>query len=240
MKRYLINYAANTHIESQKLNTHSGLQYGFDSVFQCSPSDLQPDFVEKNKAILSQKRGAGYWLWKPYICLQALQKMNKGDILFYCDSGACFMSDITPLLDVLHATELGFMAFNIDPKEGNTETLQTKRDVFVALKCDDRDDIKKTYPRNGAFIIAEKTNFSTMFFQHYLKYCEDEQLLTDLPSIVPNYPEFNQHRHDQSIFSVLSKLYGIKAFRDPSQWGNPFMKASDGYGQIINHHRSNQ
>ncbi len=34
-----------------------------------------------------------------------------------------------------------------------------------------------------------------------------------------NYPEFVAHRHDQSVWSLMSKKYQINRFRDPSQFG---------------------
>jgi hypothetical protein len=52
----------------------------------------------------------------------------------------------------------------------------------------------------------------------------------------PNYKEFKDHRHDQSIFSVLTKKYNLLAYRDPSQWGNKDIKtykSTSFYPQII-------
>jgi hypothetical protein len=62
--------------------------------------------------------------------------------------------------------------------------------------------------------------------------------LTDIENAYgsDNYPNFKDHRHDQSIFSLLSKKYDFLAFRDPSQFGNDtkeFYTNSD-YDQLIN------
>jgi hypothetical protein len=55
----------------------------------------------------------------------------------------------------------------------------------------------------------------------------------------PDYPGFREHRHDQSIFSLLTKRYDLPAFRDPSQWGNELRHCypTSEYGQIIEHTR---
>jgi hypothetical protein len=37
----------------------------------------------------------------------------------------------------------------------------------------------------------------------------DFNLINDAPSLSPNEEDFRDHRHDQSIFSILSKLEGI-------------------------------
>ncbi len=41
----------------------------------------------------SNRRGFGYWIWKPYILLRKLRNVRDGDIVFYCDAGC----EINPL-----------------------------------------------------------------------------------------------------------------------------------------------
>ena len=52
---------------------------------------------------------------------------------------------------------------------------------------------------------------------------------------LPNYPEFRDHRHDQSILSILQVKHQITTYEDPSQFGNNFRE--EGFRQLINHHR---
>lgn len=40
-----------------------------------------------SKFIENNKKGYGYWLWKPYIIKKTLEKMNDEDILLYLDCG---------------------------------------------------------------------------------------------------------------------------------------------------------
>lgn len=37
-------------------------------------------------------------------------------------------------------------------------------------------------------------------------------LITDKASVAPNFPDFVENRHDQSVFSVLTKQIGAFAF----------------------------
>jgi hypothetical protein len=48
-----------------------------------------------------------------------------------------------------------------------------------------------------------------------------------------------EHRHDQSVFSVLSKKHGLPVFRDPSQFGNGVLDdfPNSTYPQLIVHSR---
>lgn len=86
MRKILVNYATKEFRISQKLNSLTGIHLGgFDKVFNYSPKDLSRHFKRKHAEILSNPRGGGYWLWKPYVILQALRRSMPNDILFYCD-----------------------------------------------------------------------------------------------------------------------------------------------------------
>jgi hypothetical protein len=63
--KVLFNYANLKFYNSQKLNTQTGLTIGgFDKAFEFRKEDIDQEFYQKNKHILDQPRGAGYWLWK--------------------------------------------------------------------------------------------------------------------------------------------------------------------------------
>jgi hypothetical protein len=59
----------------------------FHSVTGYGPSDLKWPFRQHFEAILKQKRGGGYWIWKLPIFEQSLERMDDGDFLVYLDSG---------------------------------------------------------------------------------------------------------------------------------------------------------
>ena len=44
-------------------------------------------------------RGAGFWLWKPWLVLRQLQKMAEGELLLYTDAGMLFVGDVAGLLE---------------------------------------------------------------------------------------------------------------------------------------------
>jgi hypothetical protein len=234
VKKILINYADLSHYESQKKNCSTGMIYGmFDSYIAYSKKDIDPAFCNQYNRILSQKRGAGYWLWKPYIILKTLESINDGDYLFYCDSGSEFISNIN------HIIELGqnITLFHLDPVPGNIQAIQTKRDAFVLMGCEKY----AFYPNvtHAGFQLYKKCEESISFVREYLLYCCDERILTDMPNLMgwPDYIEFQNHRHDQSVLSLLACKHGIKTHRDLTQYGNPYRKPWE-YPQIINHTRN--
>lgn len=235
--KLLINYANNVFRKSRKLNSKTGKELGlFDDIISYSLQDIDKNFFEKNKSILSQKRGNGYWLWKPYFIKKSLELLNSGDFLFYCDSGSYFIKPITPLIDTSLDTGQEIIVFELQ----FMERFWTKRDAFILMDCDFPKYIE-TNQRLASFSLWRKTRFTMDFINEYLLYAQDARILTDLENQCgnPNYPGFVEHRHDQSIFSLLTKKYDLEAYRDPSQWGNGENRryANSNYGQLIEHTR---
>lgn len=230
----LINYADDTFKKSQQLNTTTGKEIGlFDKIISYSPKDIEPSFLKRNKKILSQKRGNGYWLWKPYFIKKTLELLNDGDFLFYCDSGAYFIKPITPLIDISLDTGQDIIVFELKPRQ---EKIWTKRDAFKLMDCDSA-KYTNSKQRLGGFSLWKKSAYTMNFVDEYLGYAQDERIITDALNQCghPNYPEFEEHRHDQSILSLLSKKHDLVAYRDPSQWGNKSKSSyqNSKYDQLI-------
>ena len=56
--------------------------------------DIEPEFIINNQKCLNKTRGGGYWLWKPYIINETLNKIKDGDLLFYLDAKYYFIENI--------------------------------------------------------------------------------------------------------------------------------------------------
>jgi len=210
-----INYANELFYNAQKLNTRTAKRKGkVDKVWEYYPDSIDKDFAEKHKDILSQKRGDGYWLWKPYIILDAIDKIKDGDYLIYTDSGTIYTDKVKHLTDCLRSTDI--LVFNV----GTKECEYTKRDAFVIMNCD-TPEYAESKQRLGGYIVLRKSEFSRMFVAEWLNYATDIRVISDDDNVMgkPNYEGFIDHRHDQSILSLLSKKYKIKAYRNPSQYG---------------------
>lgn len=97
--KILINYADKQYEPARKWNTLTGKYIAkFDKVYEFSPHDIDPSFAILYHDILSQKRGNGLWLWKPYFVNKVLENCNNGDIIFYCDSGSFFTRSIKKIV----------------------------------------------------------------------------------------------------------------------------------------------
>ena len=217
--KLLINFANYDFYSAQKKNSQTGLSVGgFDKVIQYNPKDIDSAFCQKNQRLLSHKRGAGYWLWKPYFIRKTLAMLQDGDYLFYCDSGSHFISSINPLIKICEEFNQDLIVFELT----HLERVWTKRDALILMNSDE-DKFINTPQRLGGFSLWKKTPNTVNLTEEWLYYSQDERILSDIPNQlgIPNYSEFIEHRHDQSILSLLTKKHNIPAHRDPSQWGNP-------------------
>jgi hypothetical protein len=231
----LVNYANELFRQQQVRNSQSALTIGgFDRVCSFGPSDIDPEFAERNRHILEQPRGNGYWLWKPYFISRVLRTLDQGDCLFYCDAGAHFIAAFDPLIDVMRRDEQGLIVFELPYPECHW----TKRDAFVLLDCD-RPEYIESRQRLASFHLWRRTDLSLRLVQEWLELAQDERLSTDLSNQcgLANHPGFREHRHDQSLLSLLTKKYGLAAHRNPSGTNRREQYPNSPYGQLINHTR---
>jgi hypothetical protein len=129
----LVNYANNLFRESQKRNRKTAIAFkSFDRVISYNSNDIDNLFLNKNKKILEQKRGNGYWLWKPYFVKKVLEDLKWGDFLFYCDSGGYFINSIEKLISLSLEKKQDVIPFEL----AHIESEWTKRDAFLLMNCD--------------------------------------------------------------------------------------------------------
>ena len=219
-----LNYADRVFLEQQRRNTRTALSPGgADQVFSFSPSDLEEDFRAKHREILSQPRGAGYWLWKPYLVLRTLRLLQEGAFLFYCDAGAFFIRSLRHLETFCLERDLWLLPFDLP----FIEEQYTKAEAFEILGCD-TPAYRETNQILASFFLVRNGEPARGFFEEYLRYAQDPLCLTDRLT-VPQREDFIEHRHDQSLFSLLCKKHGLASFRDPSQFGdfNYFRKGKE-------------
>jgi hypothetical protein len=233
VKSVLINYADRRFYRAQRLNQRTGREIGgFDRAISWRRQHLDSEFRNHNRLILDMDRGAGYWLWKPYITVMTLRnEMSAGDILFYCDSGSQFVASVAPLIELCCARPAKPMLF-FTLEDFHTNRRWTKRDCFYYMDMDSPPYID--FPQIAAsYFICRKSEISVAFFEAWLRYAQDPRILTDSPNQcgLPNYPEFVEHRHDQSILSLLVRKHDMPTLADISQWGND--RRPPTIGQII-------
>ena len=231
MKTVLVNYASPEFEPYRTINRITGLRAGFDECLSFGPADIDDDFASENDAILSQPRGAGYWLWKPYFVSRVLSEVDYGDYVFYCDSAVHFVGSVAPLLELARHHALSMVLFG----EGFRESQYTKRDAFVLMECDSP-EFSSTPQRFASYFLLEKTEATIEMVSAYLRFARDSRILTDQENEMgyPDHPDFVDHRHDQSILSLLSKKLGIDVVENELVAEG----LAEPAGQFLNHTRA--
>ena len=202
-----ISYGDESFKQSLEYNGKSALEIAkADEFYGYTPEDIDPEFKAKNDYILSKGRGNGYWLWKPYFLYKTLtEKLNDGDYLIYSDAGIFYVDLAQKLVDFLNEKKAE-MYFHRLP---HLEKVYTKRDAFILMGVDGP-FYAETGQFNAAFQVYRKSKFTEFFLGEYLYYAQDKRIITDDQNEMgtPNYEGFRDHRHDQSILSLLTKKYG--------------------------------
>lgn len=172
-------------------------------------------------------RGFYWYMWKPYIIYKTLSKLKDDDILFYNDSGMQIFPErpdvlgkFKKLFDLVSDNEKCqtgvctfittgqpkdrfeymynivpvFKHFNVENDESITHTQQCQAGIIIIKKCDESQRIIKewfeTALENPELFIADIRVLS--------KYTGVKQM-----------NGFRDHRHDQSVWSVISKLRNV-------------------------------
>lgn len=201
----LLTYATDKFKGNANHLVESALRVGFDKGIVASPESItNTDFYDQNREILEQKRGGGYWLWKPYIIQNAIQRAAPNEIIFYSDAGRTDYYSFTKfpknLVEKFIKHGEGLLLGTACPQFGPLKKW-TKADCFKIMNADDSIKSNPLLMTWGLWSNSEKAN---CFLKQWIKYGSDKRCVTDLPSEMPNDPMFIDHRHDQSIFSILA------------------------------------
>ena len=205
MKIYFTNYSDKNYTKQQNaLNLLAKNANIFDDIVPYTSDFIKTtDFYSENKHILDQKRGGGFCLWKPYILLDLLNKIEDNDIIFYMDSADQFYFGIEVFLknymenhDIMITA--GFF------KNG----MYTTKKCFELMGCNDEKYIN--FPQIEAGILCvKKTDFSIKIINEWLSFCKNENIITDINNSSNNYEDFIDNRYDQSILTNLVIKYNI-------------------------------
>jgi hypothetical protein len=161
------------------------------------------DFINTNR------RGYGYWLWKPYIIQQTMNKMNNGDILLYLDCGCEInINERTSLVN-----DIDFLKQSNKCIMGTTTCVErdwSKMDLILKLEMN-YDRHLNTAQRQGGTQLILVCNESRELVNKWYDFACDYHMIDDSLSVNNNLECFREHRHDQSIFSLLTKKYDLYA-----------------------------
>ena len=186
----------------------------FDKLIFYKDNDLinDSDFWNKHKDFINNniKNGYGYWLWKPYIIKKQMEEMNEGEILLYLDCG-CEI-DIRQKKIISNFFNYVKADYIIGSNTPYSEKDWNKQDLLLKLNMNDDKYLNDVQRQAGLIMVIVCDKTKQLINEWYEIGC-DYHMIDNTPSISKNLSGFIEHRHDQSIFSLLTKKYNLYSKR---------------------------
>lgn len=227
MAIHLVTFASPRFRPRQLLLGWSGLANSVvDSVTHWNPIRLKAaGFENMFPKILLKERGCGFYAWKPFIIRNKLRESAAGDIIFYCDVGRIFPYKILDcsinfFLDWMVRHGQPMMPGVMIPWHGPM-SMWTKRDAFVFMNMD-FPKFHSATPIQASFSFWKNCSESQNLVNDWVNLSTNRQMISDDTSNLgrPEYFDFIEHRHDQSILSLICMGKGIRGIyvgnREPS------------------------
>ena len=231
MHVHFVTYGDNLYATSRYRIINEALKLDvFETCYAYTPDRLGQTFKDRFKALLKQKRGGGYWCWKPYAVLKTLKNIPENHWIFYADAGCSFIPErkgqISALIELMESQGKSFSAL----KMHHLEKHYTKADLFQYFNiASDDNNIRNTGQYVGGIFFVKNTPKTRDIFEDMVKVMETRpDLIDDTPSVHNNDTNFIEHRHDQSLFSIVRKINDTMVFvmEDDTFRGGSFCQAT--------------
>lgn len=185
----------------------------------CIALDASMPFLREHQAFVEgHKRGHGYWIWKPAGILQTLATLPDDDLLIYSDSGSavkpCLASTVYRWYELLRRGGKELLVLELP----YPELKWTKMDCIKVFCPSATHETAEAFlgasglgarGQIGATCLVMKNTDSVRNLVRQwrdLAVRDSYALVDDSPSLAPNHASFREHRHDQSLFSLLLKF----------------------------------
>lgn len=221
-KIYFITYGDQRFKKSKKRLTAQAKLFDFDYVKAFGFNDISADYIIKTEPFIRSIKGGGFWLWKPYIFHKTFHIMKDGDVLLYLDAG--FELNIKgrkrffEYIDLLDNNK-GVLSFYLP---GLKEKQYTNNEVFRYFEMEFSNTIYDSFQMVGGCILLRKNELSKKLIDDFFDVAvKRPDLFSDVHNDQTKREDFISHRHDQSVFSVLRKKYGLPSIEDET-YNNDF------------------
>ena len=221
MKIHFITFAnTDSNFSKERIVFEADRMKIFDEITFYSENDFDEEFLSRvGNELKTFKRGYGYWSWKPYIIKKELEKADDGDVVVYADSGCMFIQKnrktLKEWIKIVSKSKSGILSPCFGPYIEHDWTRGDLYDYINKTYNKDNVDIFDKAIQCGCGVSLYCKNEKCLDFvnQWYDVMTNHFHLCTDEPSSLPNHPNFKENRHDQSVFSMLSKIYGIETIK---------------------------
>ena len=180
--------------------------YVFDDL---TASGKLKNFLIKHFWILPE-RGFGFWAWKPYLLLEVFDQCNEGDIILYADAGCQISKFGSEKLysNVSTCQKYGALFFDMPVY---IEKDWTKKRLFEHMQVLDKPSILDTPQIQATYFYIKVNEFNKKIILEWANNAVEDNFcyINDQDSMGVSGANYHEHRHDQSILSILVKKYGL-------------------------------
>jgi hypothetical protein len=167
-------------------------------------------FAKHQGFIKANRRGFGYWIWKPEVIRLKLHQVPPDDLVLYLDAGCQInpkgISRFNRYIEL--AKRSGMLCFYLN---GSNYTIGqwTKANLLRHFEIKLGDPIL-SMPQVEAGVSFYKHSKSTLNLVKLwsdILCLENHHFVDDSPSRAVESQQFIEHRHDQSVFSLIHYMY---------------------------------
>jgi len=211
---YLVSYADGNEVffRNQNALAYSAINKGFDFILNYRKAILDEDFKQKHQKILDVKKGAGLWLWKPYILLQTMRTAPENSIIIYTDVGFIYVRPIDELVTTLIGSN-DVLLMNLDDYHTNEKLVDwTPQHIIHEWHIDSMPEAQRPKFIHSGIVVVRNTARARNFIEKWLEICaREDYAFLKYDAQAENLKGFT---YDQSLLSLIAYKYsdGVKIF----------------------------
>jgi len=215
MKCHLVSFSNTGYMDTTRILQQSGDLNVFSSVKIYNEHDI-PDFINKHSGFIkTEPYGYGRFIWKPKVISDALDHIEYGDAIVYCDAGLYInINGRNRFLDYVKFLEEKPMCVFSTTSHYKCKYFVKSDAVMSYFPNFNKLDYDYFY---AGCMMLKKTDESVQFVKEWLALCENHHFIDCSPSYMfPESREFKGQDTDNGLFGLcVSKHIDIVHCIDP-------------------------
>lgn len=212
MRVHFITFGGPTENYHRRVNTiceEASNSNFFDVIKGYNDQNIDEEFKLLHSTFLKQnQKGYGYWLWKSFIISNYLNKhCNMDDILIYADAGCTINKQgfqrFHEYLDMLKHSHNGVIAFQMDHLKENNYSKKTLLNYMNTNLHD-----ATSGQCHATIVMLRRCTLCMSIIYEWYQISSKYELINDENN------DGIEHRHDQSIYSLLVKKHNCSTISD--------------------------
>ena len=208
MKLGFVTFANSSFMTPTRIRNEAESFGMFDFIRIMNEHDIS-EFVDKhNRFIRRNPKGYGFYIWKPKVILDTLERMNENDILLYCDAGMKLNSKGLPRFREYVDQVRDVLVFSTN--DSYVPQRYVKQDAIMQYfpEFNDTSRFKRYY--YAGVMLFRKTPKTMNLVRDYLALCETEWLLDNTETgRYTRISMFQGHDKDNALFNLCLAKHNI-------------------------------